>query len=83
MFLLNFDEIIIQIFFLGFSIKRLLFRTLVVIFQLFIAESIPDFGNILDLVGSTAITTLTFICPPLFYMKLCDQSKENKEWEQR
>ena len=69
--------------FLDFNIRRILFRTFVVVVLLFIAESIPDFGNILDIVGSTAITTLTFICPPLFYMKLCDQSKEHKEWEDR
>ena len=66
-----------------FNIRRMLFRTGVVVALLFVAESIPDFGNILDIVGSTAITTLTFICPPLFYMKLCDQSKDNKQWKER
>jgi len=37
------------------------------------AESIPQFGKILSLVGGSTVTLLTFVLPPLCYMKLCDQ----------
>lgn len=66
-----------------FNAKRCLFRTASVFFLLFIAETVPSFGSILDLVGASTVTMLTFVCPPYFYMRLCDSSKDNKEWTQR
>ena len=39
-----------------FNWKRCAFRTLVVSILLFIAESVPSFGSILDLVGGSTIT---------------------------
>ena len=66
-----------------FNWKRCLFRTISVLVLLFIAESIPSFGSILDLVGASTVTMLTFVCPPYFYMRLVDSSKDNKEWVQR
>ena len=48
-----------------------------------IAETVPKFGSLLDVVGGSTVTMLTFVCPPYFYMKLCDQSKDNKDWIQR
>jgi len=66
-----------------FNIKRVLFRTLVILFLLFIAESLPDFGSILDLVGGATVTPLTFIFPPFFYMRLIDMSTHEKAWTQR
>ena len=50
---------------------------------LFIAETVPSFGSILNLIGASTVTLLTFIFPPLFYMKLVDASKERKDWVQR
>ncbi len=50
---------------------------------LFVAETVPSFGNILDLVGASTVTLLTFVFPPFFYMRLCDQSKNHKEWKER
>jgi vesicular inhibitory amino acid transporter len=41
---------------------------------LFVAESIPKFGSILDLVGASTITLLTFIFPPMLYIFACDDS---------
>jgi vesicular inhibitory amino acid transporter len=60
-----------------------LFRSLIVLGLLFISETIPDFGSILDLVGGSTVTLLTFVFPPFFYMRLVDMGIENKEWKQR
>ena len=62
------------LFFKEFGWKRCLFRTTSVLVLLAIAETVPNFGSILDLVGGSTVTMLTFVCPPYFYMKLCDQS---------
>merc|ERR1712062_544783 len=67
----------------AFNWKRCALRTVSVFVLLFIAETIPSFGSILDLVGASTVTMLTFVCPPYFYMRLCDSSKQNKEWTQR
>jgi len=66
-----------------FNWKRCTFRSIVVMLLLFIALTIPNFGSILDLVGACSVTLLTFVFPPYFYMRLCDSSKDNKEWTQR
>ena len=50
---------------------------------LFLAESLPSFSAILQLVSSIFVTCLTFIFPPLFYMRLVAKSSDNKKWEQR
>ena len=44
-------------------------------FLLFIAESVPSFGSILNLVGGSTITCLTFIMPPLLYIFVMDHSE--------
>jgi vesicular inhibitory amino acid transporter len=66
-----------------FNWKRCVFRTLSVFLLLFIAETVPSFGAILDLVGASTVTLLTFIFPPYFYMKLADASQEHEEWPTR
>ena len=71
------------LFFLDFNWKRCAFRTFSVLVLLFIAESIPNFGAILNLVGGSTVTLLTFVFPPYFYMKLVDASKQRKDWVQR
>lgn len=63
-----------------FNWKRCLFRTLTVFILLFIAETVPSFGSILSLVGASTVTMLTFVCPPFFYLRLCDASKDNEAW---
>ena len=66
-----------------FNWKRCVFRSLSVLSLLFIAESVPSFGAILDLVGASTVTLLTFVFPPYFYIKLVDASSLNPLWEQR
>jgi len=66
-----------------FNWKRCVFRSFSVICLLFIAETVPSFSSILDLVGASTVTLLTFVFPPLFYMRLADASIGRKEWVQR
>jgi vesicular inhibitory amino acid transporter len=66
-----------------FNWKRCAFRSISVACLLFIAESVPSFGAILDLVGASTVTLLTFIFPPYFYMRLADASLDRKEWVDR
>nr|WOE90273.1 amino acid transporter AVT1C-like protein [Scolopendra mutilans] len=61
--------------------KRCVFRTFVVGLVIFIGESIPNFGSIMALIGGSTITLLTFVFPPLFYMRLCHQ--KNPNWKTR
>lgn len=70
-----------QKYILDFNWKRAFVRTLIIILMAIIGESIPQFGKILSLIGGSTITLLTFVFPPWFYMKLCDQ--ENPLWPQR
>jgi len=67
----------------NFNWKRCVFRTLSVFCLLFVAETVPSFGAILDLVGASTVTLLTFVFPPFFYMKLADASIGKKEWVER
>ena len=64
-------------YFLDFGPKRVIFRTLVIAFLLILGLSLPDFGAILDLIGSTTITLLNFVFPPVFYLFLANRA--NKE----
>ena len=66
-----------------FNWKRCAFRSVSVLCLLFIAESVPSFGAILDLVGASTVTLLTFVFPPYFYIKLVDASSLNPSWKQR
>merc|ERR1719507_107738 len=66
-----------------FNWKRCVFRSLSVLSLLFIAESVPSFGAILDLVGASTVTLLTFVFPPFFYMRLSDASIGHPTWPER
>jgi len=66
-----------------FNWQRCAFRSLSVACLLFVAETVPSFGAILDLVGASTVTLLTFVFPPYFYMKLADASIGRKEWVER
>merc|ERR1719430_713277 len=67
----------------SFNVKRTVFRSLVTAVLLFVAESLPSFSGILQLISSIFVTCLTFVFPPLFYIILVNKSKDNKEWQQR
>ena len=38
--------------------------------MLFLGETLPNFGAILDLIGGSTVTLLTFVFPPTFYLLL-------------
>ncbi|XP_054275664.1 uncharacterized protein LOC128994869 isoform X1 [Macrosteles quadrilineatus] len=64
-----------------FCYKRCVTRSLMVLLMVVVGETIPKFGKILSLVGGSTITLTTFVLPPLFYMRLCDQ--KNVEWPEK
>ena len=55
-------------FSLGSPWKRHLTRLGVVAFLLFVALSVPRFGNIMDLVGASSITIINLIMPAVMYL---------------
>jgi len=64
-----------------FTWKRPAIRSSVMVFTLFLALSVPNFGKVLDLIGGSAIAMLSYILPPIFYYKLC--SVQNPNWQTR
>lgn len=52
-------------------------------FLLFVGETVPSFGSILDLVGGSTITCLTFIMPPLLYIFVMDYSLSVEERQEQ
>ena len=60
---------------LEFNWKRCVFRTVTIAILLFIAQSVPDFGSILDLIGGSTITCLTFVMPPFLYITVINHSQ--------
>ncbi|XP_013789686.2 amino acid transporter AVT1J-like [Limulus polyphemus] len=64
-----------------FSWKRCLLRSAMMVAILFVAESVPHFGKILNLIGGSTITMMTFVFPPMFYMLLCHQKQPH--WPER
>uniref|UniRef100_A0A7E4VHV6 Aa_trans domain-containing protein n=1 Tax=Panagrellus redivivus TaxID=6233 RepID=A0A7E4VHV6_PANRE len=59
-----------------FGIKRVIVRTSVMVAVAFVAESVPTFGPLLDLLGGTTLTLTSILLPVLFYMYL--HALENK-----
>ncbi|KAA0203468.1 hypothetical protein HAZT_HAZT010692 [Hyalella azteca] len=66
----------------SFNWKRVVVRTCVVCFVTFVCLAVPDFGKILNLFGGSTITSLSFLFPPLMYLRLVDQKGEGK-WEEK
>ncbi|XP_071842936.1 uncharacterized protein [Apostichopus japonicus] len=64
----------------AFNWKRVINRTVIMGLILFVAETIPQFGAILSLVGGSTVTLLTFVFPSLFYLKLCSTSCPNQTY---
>lgn len=60
-----------------FTMKRCVARPLMVLAVLFVAETIPHFGAILSLVGGSTTTLLAYICPSVFYLKLCRKQRDD------
>ncbi|XP_015787277.1 amino acid transporter AVT3B [Tetranychus urticae] len=65
----------------SFNWKRVVIRFLMLCLVVFIGESVPRFGKVMDLLGGSVMTFLAYIFPPLFYVKLC--SMKSPSWPQR
>ncbi len=55
-------------------------RTVIVLTSLFIAESVPSFNDILNLLGATVTAITTFIAPSMLYLRLCSMEGD---WPKR
>ncbi|CAH1798297.1 unnamed protein product [Owenia fusiformis] len=65
----------------SFNWKRCLLRSGIVCLVLFVGESIPHFGVILNLIGGSSTTFLVFVFPSIFYLKLCSMKGDWDEIE--
>ncbi|MPC44716.1 hypothetical protein E2C01_038395 [Portunus trituberculatus] len=65
-----------------FGWRRCLLRTSLVVVGVLVGLAVKNFGRILNLIGSFSVPFLTFVLPPIFYIRLCD-SKENGNWPKR
>lgn len=66
-----------------FGWKRCLLRSGMMLLIVFVAESLPRFGKVLNFVGGSTTTLTTSIFPCYFYLKLCAMSSDNPQWPQR
>lgn len=53
-----------------FSVKRVLLRSCVMGMVMIVAFAIPDFGKILNLIGGSTVTIMSFVLPPLCFLRL-------------
>ncbi|GFU34581.1 amino acid transporter ANTL2, partial [Nephila pilipes] len=61
----------------SFGWKRILLRTTVIAAVIFVAQSVPRFGKVLNLVGGSATSLTSVVFPCLFYYKLSTQQNPN------
>lgn len=66
----------------SFGWRRCLMRTTIVFGGVFVSLAVQNFGKILNIIGSFAVPLLTFVLPPIFYIRLCD-AEENGGWQTR
>lgn len=64
-----------------FGWQRCLVRTSIVLCGVLVSLAVRNFGRILNFIGSFTVPILTFVLPPIFYMRLCDS--EDDAWERR
>ncbi|KAG0713250.1 Amino acid transporter AVT1B [Chionoecetes opilio] len=53
-----------------FGIKRVFLRTCVMVVIILIGLTIPDFSKILDLIGGSTVVLMSFVLPPLCFLRL-------------
>ncbi|CAB3398185.1 unnamed protein product [Caenorhabditis bovis] len=61
-----------------FGIKRVIVRTGIMVAVVFVAESVPTFGPLLDLVGGSTLTLTSVILPCLFYLYLAAYKEKER-----
>lgn len=55
-----------------FGPKRCAVRSCVMAVIILTGLAVPDFGKILDLIGGSSVTLMSFILPPICYIRLCN-----------
>uniref|UniRef100_A0A8R1ECZ3 Aa_trans domain-containing protein n=1 Tax=Caenorhabditis japonica TaxID=281687 RepID=A0A8R1ECZ3_CAEJA len=67
-----------------FGWQRIISRAFVMISVVFVAESVPNFGVLLDLVGGSTVTLMALVLPIVFNLSLTTikKKRENKENEE-
>lgn len=69
--------------FTDFGWQRIVSRAFVMISVVLVAESVPNFGVLLDLVGGSTVTLMALVLPIIFNLSLTTirKKRENKEDE--
>lgn len=62
-----------------FNIKRCIFRSIIVVLAVTIAELLPQFDLVMGIIGGTLTGPMIFILPPLFYRRLIRMEREFDE----
>ncbi|XP_068201695.1 uncharacterized protein [Palaemon carinicauda] len=60
-----------------FGWRRCCLRSSIVVLEVLLGLAIPDFGAILNLVGGSTIAFMSFVLPPICYLRLCDSRDES------
>ncbi|KAI1717414.1 transmembrane amino acid transporter protein domain-containing protein [Ditylenchus destructor] len=60
----------------GFSMKRVLVRSCIMVAVVFMGLSLPSFGHVLDFIGSSTVTLTSVVFPCLFYLYLAAAEKK-------
>lgn len=68
-------------FFSDFGWKRVLVRSAVLATIVFVAETVPSFGPVLDFFGGSAMALNSFVFPSVFYLFLAAGEQKAKEKE--
>ncbi|XP_066955792.1 uncharacterized protein [Macrobrachium rosenbergii] len=62
--------------FTEFGWRRCCLRSSVVVLDVVLGMAVPDFGVILNLVAGSAIAFMSFVMPPVCYVRLCDSKDD-------
>ena len=57
-------------------------RSALVLLAALIALSVQDFSKVLNFIGALTIPPMSFICPTIFYLPLCDNNSD-PTWTRR
>ncbi|XP_045138352.1 amino acid transporter AVT1J-like [Portunus trituberculatus] len=53
------------------SVRRVVVRSCVLALVVLVGFTIPDFSKILDLIGGSTVALMSFVLPPVCYLRLC------------
>ncbi|XP_063862619.1 uncharacterized protein LOC135101984 [Scylla paramamosain] len=53
-----------------FSVRRVVVRSSIMVMEVLVGFTIPDFSKILDLIGGSTVALMSFVLPPICYLRL-------------